>query len=581
MPTYPGESFLSMAAVLGRPDMVPNLGTARDPIRGLILRDSLTGATDDPRPLDADALVSPEPLQSFGGESLGAFEELFEKAIVTPREKAVGFVLADVTWPTSVWNTHRSMILSLTGTTLRDSGNVRVDNPLGYPLPFAPLQGRDLTTVVPRDGDATIQAVLTFLLRDAVGALEGGTDLAITGSRTIAFQADPDWSEPFGEAIEHLTDLLASHSGHEQRIALRSTPRTRLTFRLLPETRRGAAGLEALIYGWQSRSFGVPFWPDAAKLTAQSPLGSTAIACDTRQRRFTAGGLVMLWRDFDTTEVATILAVSDNGVTTTAPLNAAWPGDGRTYAIPTLVGRWDGDSELSRLAADAWSGTAAFVCETTGQVAPAVLPQVYGHDVLEMLPNLTQDRAHSYSRLLSVYDSTTGPKPLVLDRAEVAHGRATGLLWTLGSRDEITACRAWLALRRGRLTPFWLPSGQHDLVLAADVAPGSVTMVIQASGYTRYQFPAAARRYLCVTLLDGSGTRYYRRVTAAVAGVGTETLTLDAAFGPTTVIPAGRSRISFLHLVRLASDAPELQWHTRDTAEIALECVELPGEVAL
>lgn len=565
----PGSYTLALSAVGTTPNLVYGFG----PFRTLALLDSLTGRTDAPTWTDADALVSAEPGVGLVAEGVGVFDELFEKVIVNPTAVECGFVLADVSWPTNLWNTHRNTLLELMACEVTDSGNVRVDNPLGFPLSFAPLQARDLTTVVPQDGDATIQAVLTFVFPG-----ELGTSVIITGSRIVVFGFDPDWSDPVTERTQYLTSILGAYTAMEQRMALRARPRTRLGYRLMPTDPTMAAPLEALLYGWQSRVFGIPFWPDAQPITAPTDVGTSVISCDTRHRKFLAGGLVALWRDVSTHEAATILSVADDHLTTTAPLNSNWIADGRTYAIPMLTGRWDGDASLARLSPTAFEAAAAFQCESAPDVAAAALPQVYGYDVFDVEPNTAQDRVTQYTRTLQVLDFGTG-KTKAVDRSGVAIGLAKGFLWTLDGRAEIAAYRAWLALRRGQQAPFWLPTWQHDLIQAIDTPAGSASIVVAKTGYTRYQYPHAARRYLCVTMLDGSGTRLYRHVVTATEGDTTETLLLDSALNPGAAVPAGGAMVSFLQLVRLATDEPELTWASRDVAEVQLDCVELPLEV--
>jgi hypothetical protein len=573
MATYQGEILLDPVSTLAVPEISPNVAYGLNGISSLAILDSLPGVSDDPLFVDNDALVSPEPGISLGGEALGCFEELFEKTIISPRSKSCGFVLADVTWQTNLWNTHRNKITALTGVGIQDSGNVSVDNPLGYPLTFAPFQARDFLTIVPRDGDATIQAILTFLLTG-----ESGTDVLVTGSRIVVFPAEPDWSELVKERTQYLTDILLAYSAKEQRVALRKRPRTHLSYRVLPTEARVAAALEALLYSQQSHTFGVPFWPDAIKITASTDALTSLIHCSTANRKFAPGGIVVLWRDPFTHEAATILSVAADSITTTAPLNNAWPADGFTYAIPVLTGRWDGDARQGHLTPSISDLEVAFQCDAAADVSPASPSLVYGYDVLEVHPNAAQDRATEYSRNIQILDFKTGPSKMV-DRSGVALGRINGFLWTLTDRAEITSFRAWYSLRKGQQRPFWVSSWRHDLVQAATLEAGNVNLIIEKTGFTKYQFPYLARHYLCFHMLDGSGIRYYRKIIQASEGVTTETLVLSSALSASAVVPVGGCMISFLRLVRLATDEQELTWHSRDVAEAPLDLLELPLEV--
>jgi hypothetical protein len=410
-------------------------------------------------------------------------------------------------------------------------------------------------------------------------ALTGYGELTITVSAVVVWGVDPDWTDPVKERTQYLTDIIGAYTAMEQRVALRTRPRTHLVYRMMPTDPTTAAAIEALVYGCQSRVLAVPFWPDAQPLTADTPIATSVVSCATAHRKFRPGGLMVVWRDVLTHEAATILSVEADRLTTTAPLNGTWVADGRTYAIPVLTGRWDGDVSLGRLSPALFEADAAFQCDAAPDVAPAAPATIYGYDVFEVEPNTAHDRVTQYRRTVQAIDGQTG-EIRAIDRSGVGIGTAQGFLWTLDGRAEIATYRAWLARRLGQQTPFWLPTWQHDLIQAVDVAPGVAALVVANTGYARYQFPHAARRYLCVTMLDGSGTRIYRHVVTATEGEDTETLLLDSALvGGDTSIPVGRCMISFLLLVRLNTDEPELVWASRDVAEAQLECVELPLEV--
>jgi len=521
--------------------------------------------------IDKPGFVAPTV---YGGTVSGLHgRELFEKIIVTPRKREIGFVLADIAWQTNVWNTHQDTIADMTGISIINSNDIRVENPHGIPLSFGPMQGRDFEVIVPREGDATIQALIVF---DFPG--ETGTDQAITGGmRIVAFPAEAEWSEPVKETTQYLTDVLSSYTAQEQRFALRKNPRTRLAFQVLPGNAHESAAMEAMLYGWQTSVFGVPFWPDAQKITQNVAAGGLTISCDTSNRKFTAGGLVMLWRSFFENEVASISAVNTNSVTVSAPINDNWPDDGGTYAVPILLGRWQGEAVHGRLTPWNNIATAEFLCDPMPDAAPAVPVQVYGYDVFEIQPNTAEkDRLMSYGRTIRTVDAQTG-RMKVFDRSGVAISTTKGFLWTLHGREEIAEFRAWFARRSGRLVPFWLPTWQHDLFLHQLTGASMASIAFRKTGYAKYQFEKPARRYIRIALLDGSGRRYYRRITAAVEGTDAETLTLDSPVG--IALRPDMCMISFLHLVRSASDAAEISWITRDVAEVKLEFVELPKEV--
>lgn len=150
----------------------------------------------------------------------------------------------------------------------------------------------------------------------------------------------------------------------------------------------------------------------------------------------------------------------------------------------------------------------------------------------------------------------------------------------LDSRALVRQLEAWYDGVFGACRTCWLPSYQHDLVPATDMAAGSDMLVIRRIGYTDRLFPVLARRHLA--FLTFAGVLTHRVVTAVVddgPGAGTETLTLDGTVP--TAFPADRTggMISVLRLVRLAEDPLDVAHHRAGLAECELAFRERPQEV--
>jgi hypothetical protein len=284
--------------------------------------------------------------------------ELFEKVIVTPREKKLGFVLSTNLFSVDVWNTFRETLKTMTQIQIQGGGGTLIDNPFGVPLVFGAMQSRSFQATVPQDGDAQIQNTIIFVFTGI-----GGADLVVTGTRITVFSPDPDWDEPFRERTEYLTQIMNAYADKEQRVQLRTNPRTRLRYTVLTLDVRDTAALHALLWGWQGRIYGVPFWPDAQPLLANVSIGATVIQVNTTLRKFVAGGLMMLWRDMHTVEALSIQSVGANSITLTAPTTAAWTADGRTYVVPLLTGRLPDEAGVPRITNAVAELDTEFECE--------------------------------------------------------------------------------------------------------------------------------------------------------------------------------------------------------------------------
>ncbi|MGH9781685.1 MAG: hypothetical protein ACRD33_07670 [Candidatus Acidiferrales bacterium] len=510
------------------------------------------------------------------GDNAGSFVELFGgelfgKIVILPTAKALGNVLTATQFPVEVWNTFRDTDDILNSIIVSGSGNVTLADPLGEPLLYAAMDSRIYQATVPSTGDAVIFETISLVF-------SGGESpsLPITGARIVVFSVAPDWSGGMKEKISYLTDVLKSYSDNEQRRGLRQLPRRSLAYRAMTLTPRLAAGMESLVWGWQHEPYAVPWWPDAGPLLTTIAAGSFAIPAATADRMFAVGGLVLIWQDEFTFEALNVTAVASNSISVSSPTQFQWNAGYATLVMPLFLGRLSSSVKVDRL----WSGADSMDLEfsgESGQLAPAPaasLTQYRGFDVLETQPNWESDLGRDYKRSLVVMDPKIGP--LAVDDKGGSAVIGQEFPWYLASHAAVTTFRAFILARFGRLNPFWIPTFDQDLVLAANVLSTDTAIAIQSEFYTRFFFPLEARRFIAFIPVDGTAN-VYRQITASVDnGNGTETLTLDSATGK--AFTAGGTMISFLTLARLASDDAEIDWMSNDLAQASLGFQEVPRE---
>lgn len=179
----------------------------------------------------------------------------------------------------------------------------------------------------------------------------------------ILFSPDPDWETGIKERTEYLTQIITTYGGAEQRYSLRKTPRPRLRFNILTLSAYDSATLEALLIGWQSQRFGVPFWPDAQVLSAPLGIGATTVPVVTQYTKFAAGITLALWRDMHTYETQPISAITSSNVTLSTPTAKAWAADGLTFVVPVLNGRLQAQQLVTHETSGIMSGEVDFACE--------------------------------------------------------------------------------------------------------------------------------------------------------------------------------------------------------------------------
>jgi hypothetical protein len=532
-----------------------------------------------PSPAIAASQGVPEPVISvtprdFAGQRVEIFGgQLFEKIIVIPRSKALGFVLSAAEFSVEVWNAFRNTEQKLTAITINGSGGLTLANPYGLPLDYGALGSRIYQASVPIAGPAQINQDLVFtFLSGAPGA-----DTLVTGSRITLFSIAPEWGEGMSESIEYLTDVLKAYSDNEQRRALRQLPRRALRYRALTLNARDAAGMESLVWGWQNQPYGVPWWPDAQPLLSDIAAGVFVIPVDTADRQFVAGGLVCVWVDEYTNEALTIVSVAPHAVTVSSPTQFAWKGGPGTRVLPVFLCRLPNSVEIQRYSSAIDQLDVQFIGEAQQPaLAPSISPTQYrGFDVLEIAPNWEATLKRNYKRSLVTIDPKVGPIGVV-DKGGTPIVNQD-FPWWLDTHANVTAFRAFLLRRFGQLNPFWIPTWDQDLVLSADVGSIDLGIVVRSEFYSRFLFSSPARRYIAFIPIDGSGN-VYRQITAAIDnGDGTESLTLDSATAKN--FSRGATMVSFLTLARLASDRTEIKWNSSEHAESILTLDEVPREL--
>jgi hypothetical protein len=510
-------------------------------------------------------VTSGEIIEMFGGR-------LFERVIVLPAVRALGFVVTATEFPIEIWNTFRNQSQILETIAITGTGGVTVDDVLGLPLTYAALDSRVYQFTAPSAGAPTVSQTVTFSFLSGISV-----DLEISGSRITLFSIAPDWSEGMEESIEYLTDVLKSYSDFEQRRGLRQFPRRALSYRALTLNARNAAGMEALVWGWQAQPYGVPWWPDVTALTADIAPGSFVIPCDTTDRQFAAGGLLCIWVDEFTFEALDIESVAADAVTVVSPTQFAWTASPATLVMPVLLARLPDSVKVSRFSSSIDQIDLQWIGEAM-QAAPAPtisLTQYLGLDVLEIAPNWEATLGRTYKRSLVTIDPKIGPITVIDKGGSAIVGQE--FPWWLDGHANISAFRAFIFRRFGQLNPFWVPTWDQDLVLAEDVGAVDVGITIESSFYSQFFFPSPARRYVAFIPFDGSGNVYRQIVSSTDNFDGTESLALDSPTGK--AFPAGTTMVSFLTLARLGADRTEIKWETADHAESILSLEEVPREL--
>ncbi len=492
----------------------------------------------------------------INGFASGSYsDDFYHRIHVSPPLLGLGNIISTQTQAVTVWNSYFTAVplAAIEGVV----GGVELSGQSEPPLSFNALQVREWQVAVTPDGPAVLNTTLQWVFNNGDIAA-----LIITGNRITAFAWVPDWENGVRERLIFATDILQSPRGVEQRRALRLAPRRELSGDFIIDGAERQA-FDLALFGWGSRIWAVPFFPDIQHLTVGVATDDIVIPCDTVDRDFRANGLAMLRSEnafqYETVEIESF---NDNSIMLKRPLQNNWPIGTRLYPVRTARITQAERARLTDMAQRvAISFEIAEPCDWPS-VFPALTYQ--GYPVYDQVPEESQDLTSSFASLTLLLDNGSGI-PLLTDTS----GKAMPVQqhrWLLYGRAERAAFRSLFYALRGRQKPLWLPTHADDLTLVATVTTVATVIDIRAIGYTRFGQAKVGRRDIRIWLHDG--TVFYRRITgAAEISSSVERLAIDTALGM-TVAPSDVMRISFVQLMRSDSDNLEIN-HMHDGDGIA------------
>lgn len=514
--------------------------------------------------LTANYPVSTTPLARIGFAAHSYFDDYYNRIHVVPRVLDIGNLLSVQTRQAVVWNAY---LTSQALASIDEDETVGLtESGITAPSTFAPLQESVFNVTIDTEGPASIDALYTFNF-----PAESPT-LAVTGRRVVVFGYAPNWTAPVRERLSWLTDVLPALAGTEQRVGLRGVPRRAMEYEFMARDRTESIRLETMLLGWQSRLWAVPVWTDMQSIASTLPAGSTSISCVTTGYEFAANGLLVLWRGPHDYEAVEIASVGAGSLTLKAATLATWPAGTRIY--PVRLGRMPDRQKFRRETGHHLTGTLSFdFIDHPGVTAADSGDTFAGYRVYLGRTDWAEPVEVEALRQLEILDYETGAA-----RVDDISGLAALLKswhWTMGTRAEVVALRAWLHARAGRLMPFWSPTQGDDIEVLAPIGASDTAITIRNIGYKRYIDGRVDRRHIVIE--TKSGTRYYRTITAASEiDDETETLAIDSALGVTIQV-ADLKLVRFMHLVRLDSDEVEIEWYSDQIAQCSTMLRSLPA----
>lgn len=319
-----GAVRLSNLAVLPAADAAAMRG-------GAMTAPRLTRITNSAGKLIATLPMAPmAPSLAAGSGVYGIEQEMFGKVIATPSAISAGYVIADKQYQVRLWNAHYSRPAKCVGLSFSDiagidAGTADFDIPPGGAI--------TRTVTLRASGKPIIKDAVTFMFAE----LPAGTVVNMTGSRLAMFALTPDWSDGISESVRYTSSLTESYSGAEQRASLVSKPVRTISFTGLAMSADEVAHTDALLYGWQSRAFGVPAWHLGRRLPEAALPGQTVLQLDTAHASFAPGSYIVVQHEDRPIDVLEVEEVGDGFIRVAGGIAISAPAGANI--VPVVVAR--------------------------------------------------------------------------------------------------------------------------------------------------------------------------------------------------------------------------------------------------
>lgn len=363
--------------------------------------------------------------------------------------------------------------------------------------------------------------------------------------------------EPVREGWAWKTLVNISHTGKEQRIALRQRPRIMISYSVgLPDEALRIAAYDQL-YHSIGKTPKIPFFQYATGLTEPLVAGETDLKFDPDKTYIQSNTPICLYRPRTRQYLFTqVLSMTPTGAILEEPLDFSLESDWEV--MPVYYMRLPNLTSINMEALTGeytLSGEQAYRRRFIRLESSAVVPTFEGKPLLAIRPIAVNSVQEQFDSNAEVLDNDTGlPKPYSSYENPFIDG---SLEWLIDRETDMDFWRALLDSLRGQQSTFFMPTWREDLT---PVENSLSSVIIEELDYAD-KFTHDTYRYLQFEMASGVYHRTVLGVSPVVGG-----LRLDLS---TDIPDEAIGTISFLNRVRLNEDVVYLD-HYRHHSTISL-----------
>lgn len=400
--------------------------------------------------------------------------------------------------------------------------------------------------------------------------------LPFVGVRSLSFPFIVSGRGPVVEKISYLTAVSQSLNGTETRYGLCTDPRVTIEAEYTC-LEMDAVRLREVLSSWMAKTFDVYQWQEETRLIAAAAAGATTIQVPTVDMPWQVGETIVLYQDTETYEVVEVSAIGTDALTLAAPLISAW--NPFATVLPRLTMRLKADVNLTELTPYIYVFNAVWESDPQAQGvwSPVASPAITykGLEVFPFEHNWRENRNTTIRQTSGFIDQGFGAVSLGYQSPSSPLG--FDFLLFAEDRQKIRRVREFLQRRKGRLVPFYLPSGRADMVATRGMDLADQYFYVAYRPENALVFAQGTHRNVVVYLANG--TRLYLTMIDQVyiPGSNETRFRVETPFASSILMTDIKS-ISYMYLARLDSDQVQMSRHTPDVAEVTMPCLVLREE---
>lgn len=379
-----------------------------------------------------------------------------------------------------------------------------------------------------------------------------------------------DWSEPYVEDWEWLTEIIESESGREQRRSRRLLPRHSINFRATDlqgrdrlRRQQAAGGMSDLLI--------------MADEVRRTTLSTAAFVNDTTLSVAAADWLsAARWLVVEIDGVRQALEVA-SVAGTTVTLEDALPFDiaaGRTLRLG-LVSRLSPQQTIQMLSNEISRGSVAIQVEPGDEVlVQSSAPTTFnGREVLLHRPDWSEPLGLDFADSLTFVDAESGVRSPYRRREWTRETHRVRHL--LRSTADQQAFIGAFHRARGRQGELYRPSWFNDFPLSDAVSSGSKFWRTEGKGFANAY--AHSPVYKAIAVVMRSGTVHLFQIAEITSGGSTSPWSMieTVTGAPAAINPADAAMICLMPVVRFGSDTLSVQWLTHTIARVQTSFITL------